>query len=100
MAADVRVVLDHAAIAALARTPEAAEAARAAGAAFAGVAAALAPKATGAGAASIGATVASAAEADVSWDAAHHYMAFVAFGTKYQPAQPFMAEALDHYAVF
>jgi HK97 gp10 family phage protein len=100
MAADVRVVLDRAAIAALARTPQAAEAARVAGAEFAGVAAGLAPKATGAGAASIHATVVDGAEADVTWGADHAYMAFVQFGTKYMPARPFMDEALDHYAVF
>lgn len=59
-----------------------------------------APKRTGAGAASIRSEIdLSHAEpgVEVSWDRDHFYMYFHEHGTRYLPARPFLAPAVDRY---
>lgn len=59
---------------------------------------ALAPKHTGAAAASIDDKRARAAGAfNVGWDAAHYYLLFPEYGTKYQPPQYFARTVLRRY---
>lgn len=61
-----------------------------------------APKDTGAGAASIEARAAkrAAGAVDVGWDAAHFYLIFPEYGTKFIDEQRFARDALDRYNFF
>jgi HK97 gp10 family phage protein len=59
-----------------------------------------APKRTGAGARSIRAEFdldGTEPTVKVSWDQDHFYLRFHELGTKYLPARPFLAPALDRY---
>lgn len=61
---------------------------------------AAAPKKTGAGAASIRAEITyeeTAPSVRIGWDVEHYYMKFHEKGTKYLPARPFLAPAVDRY---
>ena len=95
---DVRVVLDEAAIRALARDPAMGPLLLEAAAPDLARARGQAPKATGAGAASIHAeSVLDGQEwtAHASWDQLHRYMKFHELGTRYMPARPFLVPAFE-----
>ena len=101
--ATVRLVLDMAAVDDLARGESARALIEDAGREFADTARGLAPHRTGAGAASIRGHIVTGEhglESDVSWDLDHSYMFFSEVGTRYMPARPFLASALDRYAQF
>jgi HK97 gp10 family phage protein len=101
MADQVRIHLDQAAIAALAHTPEMRALIGEIGDRVADGARSGAPHRTGAGAASIRPQLADEPTgwvADITWDQSHHYMYYHEVGTRYLPARPFLAPALDRYA--
>jgi HK97 gp10 family phage protein len=95
----VRVVLDQAAIDALASDPQVLAAVGEIADAVADRMRERAPKDTGAGAESIHAEPAPDA-ADgfrVSWDEDHFYMGFAELGTEHQPATPFARPTADEF---
>lgn len=93
-----RVVLNRAAIDALAKDRGVLNGLERVGEQVAERARSAAPKRTGAGAASIGVTMTADAKgpvARVGWDAAHFYMRFQELGTSKMSARPFLRPALD-----
>jgi hypothetical protein len=96
--ATVRFEIDEAGIADLKNDPELIEYAHKAGEDFGEHLRSVTPRASGAGAASISAHDSRAKGAtDVGWDAAHYYLIFPEYGTKYQTAQRFTRALLDDY---
>ena len=98
VASDVRVVLDQAEIARLAASPQMGAVLVATSQPGVSRAKAAAPVLTGAGAGSIHAEpVLDGADwtARVSWDQLYYYMRFHETGTRYMPADPFLAPAFD-----
>jgi hypothetical protein len=93
-----RVVWDYAKIRALKTDPDVAAATHAAADGLTELLRAMTPRATGAGADSIGARDSRAKGAvDVGWDAAHYYLIFPEYGTKFIDEQRFARGALDRY---
>lgn len=96
--AHVRLVIYPGAIRALRADPEVHEYILRAGEDFAGELRAATPRASGAGAESVAARDMPGKEyVRAGWDAAHWYLIFPEYGTKYQPAQRFTRTLLDRY---
>jgi HK97 gp10 family phage protein len=92
---DVRIVIDDAAVTALARDRQVESVLADVGRQIAGAARAAAPHRTGAGAASIGPQMLPG-EVRVSWDRAHDYMRFPNFGTRYMTGKHFLDNAVNY----